>query len=260
MNNKANIKYASKVVSLIPVNQKYKNRIKEDIINRLEEFHGVEDPVSILGEPENVAKEFIENIDPSELKPMQSTRRRSSIHYSYRSDKTFMGLPIIDIQLGSFKLAKGVIAIGDFAVGLVAIGAVSAGLISIGALGLGVAALGGAAISLICSLGGLAVSGLFSFGGIAVAYSVAVGGAAFAHTLAIGGYASATDIAMGDIAHGKLALFKKDYKGDIGIEYFSTSLELFKAQVAELYPNLPNWLKSVIDFSYDTIMLTSRSN
>lgn len=260
MSSKANLKYASKVVALIPVNQNYKNRIKEDIISRLEEFHGVEDPVSVLGKPENVAKEFIENIDPSELKTLNSTKYRKNVYYSYRSEKTFMGLPIVDIQLGSRKVAKGIFAIGDFAVGVVALGAISAGLVSLGAISLGLAALGGAALSLICSIGGIAVSGFISLGGVAIAYQCAIGGVAIAHSLAIGGYASATDIAMGDVANGHLALFKTSYTGKLGVNYATATFDTFKTQVSALYPALPKWMQSIVDFGYHTIMLTCKVN
>lgn len=239
MNHKVNQKYADKVVSMIPVSRSYKNRIKEDIISRLEEFHGAEDPIDILGKPENVAKEFIENIDPSEIKPLNSGYLKSNIHYSYRSDKTFMGLPLVDIQFGNRKIAKGIIAIGDFAVGFFAVGAISLGGISFGAISLGLLALGGAALSLICSVGGIAVSGILSMGGVAIAYECAIGGAAIAHTLAIGGYASATNIAMGDVAHGNLALYKTSFTGENGVNYISSTFELFKIQVQDLYSNLP---------------------
>ncbi len=260
MNQKVNQKYADKVVSMIPVSKNYKSRIKEDILSRLEEYHGVEDPVAILGKPENVAKEFIENIDPSEIKPLNSGYLKSNFQYSYRSDKTFMGLPLVDIQFGNRKIAKGIIAMGDFAVGVFAVGAISLGGISLGAISLGLLALGGAALSLICSIGGIAISGILSIGGMAVAYECAVGGIAVAHTLAIGGYASASNIAMGDIAHGNLALYKTSFKGEIGVNYISTTFEQFKMQVQKLYPNFSKTLLSIIDFGYHTIMLSSKAN
>ena len=145
----------------------------------------------------------------------------------YQSEKRFLGLPLIDIQVGTPSLdgnrqqprhARGWIAIGDRATGFVAIGGIAKGIISMGGLSVGVLSFGGLSIGLL-SLGGLAIGGIAvgglgigwlgiggfalgwnALGGGAIAWNVACGGGALARHAAFGGGAIATDIAMGGIA------------------------------------------------------------
>ena len=149
---------------------------------------------------------------------------------TYRSSTTFLGLPLVDIQIGdpapngapqSPKKARGWIAIGDradgvllavggIARGAIAIGGASIGLISIGGMSVGLFAVGGGALGAI-AVGGLAIGGIsfgggaigwqaagggaiawdVACGGDAVAYHAAKGGAAIAHDYAVGGEATA---------------------------------------------------------------------
>lgn len=111
--------------------------------------------------------------------------------YEYRSQRTFLGLPLVHITRGHSaysrgpKIAKGWLAMGDIAIGGLAIGGFTAGLLCFGgvgfsllftfagiALGLGIG-FGGIAAAPI-AIGGIAV-GLFAFGGLAWAYT-AIGG------------------------------------------------------------------------------------
>ena len=107
----------------------------------------------------------------------------------YRSETELFGLPLvhvargIDPRTGFFRVAKGIIAIGDVAVGFLALGGIAVGGIAIGGLGLGLVAIGGLAFGLI-TIGGLSVGLLFALGGIAFSLMVAIGGLAMApHTI-----------------------------------------------------------------------------
>lgn len=110
--------------------------------------------------------------------------------YEYRSQKQFLGLPLVHIVLGfginpitgRIRIAKGIIAIGNIAIGGVAIGGLSLGAISIGGLAVGLASLGGMAIGLLIGLGGMAI-GFIAIGGCAVGYYALGGGAFGAHPL-----------------------------------------------------------------------------
>ena len=102
--------------------------------------------------------------------------------YEYKSKFKIGNVPLIHINLGrGFRIAKGIIAIGNIAVGL----------FSFGALALGVFSLDGLAIGLL-TLAGIAIGGI-SLGGLSIGY-FAVGG------MAIGIYA------IGGMAHGYVAI------------------------------------------------------
>jgi len=111
----------------------------------------------------------------------------------YRSETELFGLPLvhiargIDPRTGFFRVAKGIIAIGDVAVGFLALGGIAIGGIAIGGLGLGLLAIGGLALGAI-TIGGFSAGLLFAFGGVAFSLQVAIGGLAFApHFIAANG-------------------------------------------------------------------------
>ena len=124
--------------------------------------------------------------------------------YEYKSKRSWRGMPLVQVNIGFGRSAKGVIAIGLAAKGIVAIGLaglgvitlapvgigllLSAGIVAIGGIALGDFAIGVVAMGAFCvgifSMGALAV-GQFSFGAIAIGQQVAVG-----------------DVARGDIALG----------------------------------------------------------
>lgn len=108
----------------------------------------------------------------------------------YRSQKSLMGYPLVDVAFGAdpgerLGHARGIIAIGEDAVGVVAIGlfargfiaigTVGFGVISSGALGIGVAAMGGLAVGAGAAFGGMCVSGYYAFGGMAAGH-IGMGG------------------------------------------------------------------------------------
>jgi RNA polymerase sigma factor (sigma-70 family) len=161
---------------------------------------------------------------------------------AYRSEATFLGLPLIDINwsapmpLGAGKhsgsaalgtrprIARGwiaigvdargiLLAIGSTARGLVALGGRAFGVVSIGGVALGVVAIGGLGLGVL-GIGGLG-AGMYAFGGgavgwraaggLAVGWDLACGGGAFAGRAAIGGAAIARDYAVGGEARARHA-------------------------------------------------------
>jgi len=108
--------------------------------------------------------------------------------YEYRSERTFLGVPLVHIvaghgldpATGKIRIAKGIIAAGPIAIGGLAFGGVSFGLLSFGGMAVGLIALGGAAIGVLLALGGLAV-GLVAIGGGAIGYYALGGGAVGVH-------------------------------------------------------------------------------
>ncbi|MFO0980302.1 MAG: serine/threonine-protein kinase [Planctomycetota bacterium] len=104
--------------------------------------------------------------------------------YEYRSPRSFLGLPLLHVNLGGrrpgkLRVARGWLAIGQVAVGPVALGGLFAsGLLACaGVVSLGLVGLAGALASGVLAVGGNGV-GVFAFGGFALGFS------------AIGGYAA----------------------------------------------------------------------
>ena len=116
--------------------------------------------------------------------------------WEYRSQWSLFGLPLvhvakgIDRRTGKRRVARGIIAIGDFAVGLIAMGGVAYGGLALGGLAAGLVTLGGISCGLVAAAGGAALGFGVSLGGLAVG-TVAVGG------LTIGGWA------LGGVAIGR---------------------------------------------------------
>ena len=160
----------------------------------------------------------------------------------YRSNATFLGLPVIDINLSAplppegakpscssdpnsrRRVARGWIAIGDDARGiLLAIGSTARGLVALGGRAFGVISVGGLALGVVAfgglGLGALGIGGLgagvYAFGGgavgwraaggLAIGWDIACGGGAFARHAAFGGAAIARDYALGGNARARHA-------------------------------------------------------
>jgi hypothetical protein len=103
--------------------------------------------------------------------------------FEYRSRAELFGWPLIHVtsginpRTGLPRVAKGIIAIGNFAVGVFALGGIALGGFTIAGVGLGIFVLAGIAF------------GFFAAGGIAVGILVAVGGLAISIGYAFGGLA-----------------------------------------------------------------------
>jgi zinc protease len=161
---------------------------------------------------------------------------------TFRSGATFLGLPLIDINISApmppggenrddpsapgagRRVTRGWIAIGDDARGiLLAIGSTARGFIALGGRAFGVLSFGGLAMGLV-AIGGLGVgvvgigglgAGVYAFGGAAfgwraagggaVGWDAAVGGGAVAWHEAAGGAAVARDHAVGGGAFARHA-------------------------------------------------------
>jgi serine/threonine protein kinase len=106
----------------------------------------------------------------------------------YRSEQTFLGLPLVHInfgprgvRIGRRPVARGWLAIGDIAIGVLAFGGMSVGVFTFGGLTLGLVAFGGLAA------GGLALGGLTlgaaAVGGVACGYYAFGGATLGAHVI-----------------------------------------------------------------------------
>ncbi len=134
------------------------------------------------------------------------------VFYEYKSKKSWRGLPLVHVNIGFGRSAKGVIAIGLAAKGIVAIGLAGLGIITLAPVGIGlllsmgVIAVGGIALGNfavgIIALGAVCV-GLFSMGALAVGQ------------FSLGAMAIGQQVAVGDVAHGNIALGFSEASGTI---------------------------------------------
>lgn len=184
--------------------------------------------------------------EPSTPSPAQTVVNNyySPWHYECKSKRTLFGLPLVHVNFGSgFRVARGIVAIGNVAVGVVSIGGAAVGVFSLGGLaigllfalagiGIGALALGGLAVGLI-AVGGIA-AGWLTWGGISLGvYSV--GGVAMATRIAIGGVARAP-LAIGEAASGNLRFLTPMTLGET------------KTAVSHLYAAAPQWVASFLEF------------
>ena len=241
MNTKKHFEqYAAHVVSYINCSQKRANTIKADILQSLEEKSartGEADPVKLMGEVQEVAVEFSENLDQETL----------TYQFEYRSKTTIKGIPLVHINKRHGGTAKGIIAIGSVAIGVVSMGGISIGLFSFGGISLGlIMALGGLAAGGILSMGGLAISLLYAFGGAAISLSLSFGGFALSNNVAVGGYASGKELAIGGVAHGRICIFNQSGVGEYLFNINEYTKEDLIRGVQMVKPDISNFLLNII--------------
>ncbi len=157
----------------------------------------------------NRTQRLIRREEAAKLPPDRAAKPHfTSQPVEYRSRWSFLGLPLVHVQLehkqGNKTLpAKGWIAIGNQAYGgLFAAGGLAVAPISMGGFAVGLVALGGGAVGLL-SFAGLAL-GVWAAGGAAVGYE-AFGGGALAWHAAVGGMAVAREFALGGAAFAQHA-------------------------------------------------------
>ncbi|WP_058300897.1 HAAS signaling domain-containing protein [Gorillibacterium timonense] len=181
--------YVVRVLTRLHVDDETKNRIRKDltasILERAEQG-GVEQALKSMGSPEEVAREFADNLSAGKDLELLSERineltqemKSLSPYYEYRSQRTLFGLPLVHIKIrrtgfglygrrGGLAVAKGIFAIGDVALGFLSLGIISAGFVSVGALSVGLAAFGAVAVGLALGVGAIAV-GTVAIGAFAI--------------------------------------------------------------------------------------------
>ena len=102
--------------------------------------------------------------------------------FEYKSGRILFGLPLVHVNLGWGKTAKGIVAVGFKAQGVLSVGLLSMGVFSFGVLSLGALSVGAAAL------------GVLSIGALAVAQYVAVGDHAIAAVPIARTYASGGEL------------------------------------------------------------------
>lgn len=170
-----------------------------------------------------------------------------SLHFEYKSKARFGKLPLVHVNIGIGRVAKGVFALGLVAMGLVSVGIVSLGLLAIGCICLGLIAFGSLSAGAI-AFGGAAL-GIIALGGLAVG-AFSMGGGAIG-LFACGGYASGSFIAIGDVAVGRIAIGDTSAQGNV-LSVLVPEYESKKDLIAQKLDEIPkfwsvftSWSKSL---------------
>lgn len=123
-------------------------------------------------------------------------------YFEYKSKTTVFGVPLVHVNIGLGRVAKGIFSFGLVSVGVVSVGLVSVGLLAFGTVALGLISLGAISLGLIVALGAVAI-GMIALGGLAIG-CFSMGGCSIG-LFAFGGYANGRFIAVGDYAVGRIA-------------------------------------------------------
>lgn len=181
---------------------------------------------------------------------------KQGFSFEYKSRKTWKGLPLIHVNIGFGKSAKGVIAIGLAAKGIVAIGLAGLGVITLAPVGIG----------LLLSIGMVAVGsvavGNFAFGIVAMG-AICVGvfsmGALAVGQFSVGALAIGQQVAVGDVAHGNIALGFSEASGAVFQQITGKQggfdpqdvLRAIDENVADSWYLFKQWIKMVIGIVSD---------
>lgn len=165
------------------------------------------------------------------------------LYFEYKSKKMIGNLPLVHINIGLGRVAKGFFSVGLVSVGVISIGLISLGLLAIGTVGLGFISLcalaagvfsaGAVSIGAI-ALGGLAI-GLFSLGGASIGL------------FAFGGYANGYFIGIGGWAVGKIAVGGTNAVGE-WLSISSGEYSLKKDEFYEYCNNIPEIWSMFVDW------------
>lgn len=228
--------YIDRVISKIGCDRKREKLIREDLYNTLvekQQYKGSKDPYELMGDPEEVAEEFMENLG---IENKMGNYYSWAYGFEYISKARIGGIPLVHINYKRFGVAKGIIAIGGVAIGVVALGGLSIGILSIG----------GAALGLLAAVGGAAAAGGLSIGGFAAAYLFSLGGLAVSKVIAFGGFSFA-DISIGGIAKGIISVYSQRGNGECLFKAPANAEEVIKA-VKNLYPHMGSGLLKILKF------------
>ena len=244
------MEYVNQVMGSVVAEESMKERIRKDLHVHIEDActrQSVDEVLESMGSPEDVSREFMENIYENKDEIIQQLiKERIKVNqileqcYEYKSRVHIGSLPLLHIKFRnrfSYKpaVAKGVIAIGDIAAGVLAIGGLSIGVIPIGGWAVGLFAFGGFSIGALLAVGGLAL-GSMAYGGLAIGLG-SIGGFAIGK-IAIGGYA------RGVVAIGGKAVGEHIISGNASNAYSLGHVP--KEEIHNLiktgYPQLSEWI------------------
>ena len=177
--------------------------------------------------------------------------QKSMMAFEYKSQKNWRGMPLVHVNIGLGRCAKGVIAIGLVSKGIVAIGLAGLGVVTLAPIGIGLLLAVGGMV-----LGGIAV-GSFAVGIVAMG-AVCLGLFPWAlwqwGSLASAPWRSDNRLPIGDSAHGDIALGFSEASGRIfeqvtgvdGSFDYQGMLKAVDENVAGHWFIFKEWVKGII--------------
>ena len=189
----------------------------------------------------NVSTDWLLKYDESECAEPKTEKRKftfdlKNFHFEYKSKAHIGKLPLVHVNIGLGRTAKGVFAFGLMSIGIVSFGLLSLGVVAFGTLCLGLISFAGISGGVL-AIGGIAL-GCMAFGGLSVGlYSV--GGCAIG-LFAVGGYANAHYVAIGDVAVGQIAIGKSSANGSI-IGVLKPDIKDMKAKLYQRLDEIPKF-------------------
>lgn len=133
-------------------------------------------------------------------------------YFEFKSRRTLGGVPLVHVNIGVGRKAKGIVAVGLTATGVVSVGLASLGILSVGILSGGILSMGILSLGLLLAVGNIAV-GTIAVG--AIALGMLAIGALSVGLISVGGLALGQYVAVGDHARGMIALGQTVAEGEV---------------------------------------------
>lgn len=165
-------------------------------------------------------------------------------YFEFKSKTKLFGLPLVHVNIGLGRVAKGVFAFGLVSVGIVSFGLISLGVLAWGMIALGLASLGAISAGVVAALGGVAISAMIAFGGLAVG-CFSFGGCAVG-LFTFGGYSSGAYIAVGGHAVGGIT-FGESYSAGSVISVYKETYALQKDEAFALMDDIPAFWRGFVN-------------
>lgn len=199
---------------------------------------------------------FNAGAEPETNEDVKSQRKKFNWNFDLRSlhiehiSKAHIGkLPLVHVNIGIGRTAKGVIAVGFKARGVLSVGILSLGVFAIGILSFGVLALGILSAGIIAA--GTFAVGVMAFGAVAIGL-LAMGGCAVG-LFSLGGYAVGYYVAIGGRAVGGIALGGVSASGSV-VSVTVLDMDAAKEDVYAAFEKIPavwsvftGWMRSVFE-------------
>ena len=195
---------------------------------------------------ENTQRDGTKKEENADVRTLHVSVPFFSKSYEYVSQRRIGNLPLVHVNIGRGRVARGVIAVGFRSVGVLSVGLLSAGIMAFGLLSLGVLAFG--VLSLGIAAFGSIAAGVFSFGAIALGALLAMGGVAVG-SFACGGVAIGNYYAWGGYASAKVAIGLTHVKGSVW-SYCGEALDFDRTQMIQklkdVTPEALRWIGELV--------------
>ncbi len=169
-------------------------------------------------------------------------------YFEYKSRRAVKGIPLVHINVGFGRKARGIVAVGLSARGVLSVGLASVGILSLGLFSVGVLSVGLLALGLLLAVGSIAV-GAIAVGAVAV--GILAIGALSAGLISIGALALGHYVAVGDYARGLIAIGQSTAEGEQFSAIVSNAGQwdsnLLSQALEAAEEHVPGWLRGVAE-------------